>query len=265
MRIPEKGQSVISLTFPLKSFYIAAGFYLVGTVFHLLAREKPAIWFFTAGILINAVSEISGRVIVWPYCNMFEEPFFLPICVAAVSVVLIISGTAKDGLSLLPLIALFSLVAVFFSEGYYPPFTMQSKSIHAHLFHLFAFVGHGCLITGAYLAVCSLVRKRRDGIPYQMIIWGFAFMSVSGMFGMLWSYAGRSDTVSWNHYYFHSIAVWLYYAGFLHLHLFKGWDQNKKIWILVGGAVMILSLDYLPQIGAMHIPRVFNGGLYDLF
>jgi len=256
---------VISLAFPLKSFYIAAAFYLAGAIFHLLSMERPALCLLGAGLLINMISEIAGRVFIWPYCNMFAEPFFLPLCVAAVSLILIVSGTAKDGLSLLPLVVLFSLVAVFFSEGYYPPFTMLSKSIHAHLFHLFAFVAHGCLITGAYLAVCSLAGKRRDGIPYQMIIWGFAFMSVSGMFGMLWSYAGRSDTVSWNHYYFHSTAIWLYYAGFLHLHLLKGWDQKKKVWLLLGGAIMICCFDYLPQIGRMHIPRVFNGGLYGHF
>jgi len=256
---------LISPSFPPNCFYIAAAFYLAAAIFHLLSMEKSALCFLGGGLLINMLSEIAARLFIWPYCNMFAEPFFLPLCLSIISLILIVLSKAKDGLSLLPLIALLSLIAIFFSEGYYPPFTILSKSIHSHLFHLFAFISHCCLIAGAYLAVWSLAGKISDDIAYQIIIWGFAFLSLGGLFGMLWSYMGRSDFVSWNHYYFHSIAIWLYYAGFLHLHLLKGWDQNKKTWMLAGGAIMIFYLDYLPQIGRMHIPGVLDGGLYELY
>ncbi len=53
------------------------------------------------------------------------------------------------------------------------------------------------IVLFAGLAVCW---KGRDGMPYRLIIWGFAFLCTAGLFGMTWSYMGRSDVVSWNHY-----------------------------------------------------------------
>lgn len=102
-------------------------------------------------------------------------------------------------------------------------------------------------------------------MPYRLIIWGFACLCTAGLAGMVWSYLGRADVVSWNHYYFHSIAIWFYYVGFLHLHLTRGWGQKRKAWVLLGGVLLILSFDYLPQIGGIHAPGVLDARLYQLY
>ncbi|MCD6353453.1 MAG: hypothetical protein J7M06_04495 [Proteobacteria bacterium] len=95
-----------------------------------------------------------------------------------------------------------------------------------------------------------------------MVIWGFAFCCMAGASGMLWNYMGWSDTISWNHYYFHSVAIWFYYSGFLHLHLLRKWDLKKGAWVILGGALLVLYFDYLPQIGGIHLPGVFDVNLY---
>ncbi|MBW1966072.1 MAG: hypothetical protein JRI71_09315 [Deltaproteobacteria bacterium] len=256
---------MITLRFPIETFYIAILIYGITLLCYLLKLKQLSILSLVTAFVVNMISEVSGRYLIWPYCNMFSEPFFLPLCLAGICLILIIPKRDEQALSMVFMIVLFSCMAVFFSEGYYPPFTLMSKSIYAHLFHLFVFIAHGLLIAGAYLAIHSVFKKKRDEAPYQMIIWGFAFLCTAGLFGMVWSYLGRSDVISWNHYYFHSIAIWFYYVGFLHLHLIKGWDQRRKAWILLGGAFLIFSFDYLPQIGGIHIPEVLNARLYELY
>ncbi len=258
-------ETLISLSFPINSFYIAALFYVASLAFFFFSREGLAKSFLVLGFIVHTISETGGRYLIWPYCNMFAEPFFMPLCLAGISFILIIFKRDKHGLSMVPIIVLFSCLAIFFSEGYYPPFTLMSKSMYAHLFHLFVFIAHGLLIAGAYLAIRSVFVKERYDISYRVVIWGFAFLCLAGLFGMVWSYMGRSDVVSWNHYYFHSIAIWFYYVGFLHLHLTRGWDQKRKAWILLGGVLLIFYFDYLPQIGGIHLPGVLDARLYKLF
>jgi len=256
---------MITLRFPIETFYIATLIYGIALLCYLLNLKQLSILSLVTAFAVNMISEVSGRYLIWPYCNMFSEPFFLPLCLAGISLILIILKRDKQALSMVFMIVLFSCKAIFFSEGYYPPFTLMSKSIYAHLFHLFVFIAHGSLIAGAYLAIHSVFKKKRDDVPYQIIIWGFAVLCAAGLFGMVWSYMGRGDVISWNHYYFHSIAIWFYYVGFLHLHLIRGWDQKRKAWILLGGAFLIFWFDYLPQIGGLHIPGVLNARLYELY
>lgn len=253
---------MIPLSFPVNSFYIATLFYLASLVFYSLSGKRPALSFLGLGLFVNLISEISGRLLTWPYCNMFSEPFFLPLCISAISFLLIILRREREGLAIVPIIVLFSFIAIFFSESYYPPFTIMSRSIHSHLFHLFAFISHACFLSGAYIAALLVFKKRRDDISHRIIIWGFALSCMAGFFGMIWSYLGRSDIVSWNHYYFHSIALWLYYAGFLHLHMTKRWGRKKRVWILMAGFLLIFYFDYLPQIGGMHMPGILDVELY---
>ncbi len=258
-------KTMITLTFPIETFYIAALVYGAAFLCSLLQLRRLAVFCLVTAFAVNMVSEGSGRYLIRPYCNMFAEPFFLPLALAAIALILVLLKRERQGLSLLAPVVLFAGLAIFFSEGYYPPFTLMSKSIYAHLFHLFVFIAHGLLIAGAYLALLAVYRQRRDEISSRLIIWGFAFLCTAGLFGMVWSYMGRSDVVSCNHYYFHSIAIWFYYVGFLHLHLVRGWGQKGRAWALLGGGLLILFFDYLPQIGGIHGPGVLDARLYQLY
>lgn len=264
-QIRKRRHQMITLTFPINTFYIAALTYGTALLCSLLRLRRFAVISLATAFAVNMISEVSGRYLIWPYCNMFSEPFFLPLALAGTALILVILEREREGLALVPPIVLFAGLAIFFSEGYYPPFTLMSKSIYAHIFHLFVFIAHGLLIAGAYLALLAVCRKRKDEMPFRLIIWGFAFLCTAGLFGMVWSYMGRSDVVSWNHYYFHSIAIWFYYVGFLHLHLTRGWEQKRKAWVLLGGVLLILSFDYLPQIGGIHGPGVLDARLYQLY
>ena len=253
---------MISLTLPIKSFYIATFFYLASFIFYILYKKRLALSFLGLGLFINILSETIGRLFMWPYCNMFAEPFFLPLCFSALSFILISLKKEKEGLLIIPLVVIFSLIPIFCSEGYFSPFFINSKSISSHLFHLFNFIAHACFLSGAYLAIFIILGKLKEGTAHHLAIWGFVFYSLAGFFGMLWNYLGYADTISWDHYYFHSVAIWFYYSGFLHLYLLRIWGQKKRAWFLFGGFLLIFYFDYLPQIGAINLPRFLNADLY---
>ncbi|HDG97533.1 MAG TPA: hypothetical protein ENG73_05110, partial [Desulfobacterales bacterium] len=136
---------MISLRFPIETFYIASLIYGIALLCYLLKLKRLSVLCLVTAFTVNMISEISGRYLIWPYCNMFSEPFFLPLCLAGICLILIILKRDEQALSMVFMIALFSCMAIFFSEGYYPPFTLMSKSIYAHLFHLFVFIAHGSL------------------------------------------------------------------------------------------------------------------------
>jgi len=254
------------LVIPIRLFQLSALFYGLSVLFVLIRFSRSAVISMGVGLLINLLSDIHGRYLIWPYCNMFNEPFFLPLFLSFLSLYLLFKGIEREGLLFIPLVFFFSLIAIFCFESYYPPFTMMSKSIYSHLFNLSIFISHGLLIGCSYLAFIYLIRRDTpDHLLQRLTVWGFSFLSISGMFGMIWSYLGRADPVSWNHYYFHSIAIWFFYVGYLHLRLLKEWNDHRSLWILIGGALLILYFDYLPQIGRFHLSGVLDETVYRLY
>jgi len=253
---------MISLSFPVETFYVALIFYSVSSLFYFSRYRELSLFFLFCGFLTNLISEISGRLIITPFCNMFSEPFFLPLFTSTFSLFLFIVGRREEALSLIPLTAILALIAGFFSEGYYPPFTIMSKSIYAHIFHLLVFTSHGLFIAAAYLSTQSLIKRRSDGFSWTVMALGFSLLCISGLFGMMWSYMGRGDLISWNHYYFHSIALWFYYVGILHLSFTRNWRDGERVALLWGGILLIFVFDYLPQIGGIHAPSILNTNIY---
>ncbi len=251
------------LFFPVKFFYIASTFYFIGFLFYIFRLTKISIIFLLIGFSANLTSEIFGRYITWPFCNMFSEVFFLPLSLCVIILILIKLGK-KEGLHLYFLIVTFCFIALFLSEGYYPPFTLMSKSIYAHLFHLFLFIAHSLLISSGFMAILSLL-KLHQSVSTKLMLWGYAVLSIAGLFGMIWSYMGRGDVISWNHYFFHSIGIWVYYTAVLHVHLIKGWNETKRSWLLIGGVILILWLDILPQLGSFSSLRLIRGNIYESF
>ena len=252
---------MFELSFPLKTYFLATFIYALA-FFISFFKEKLSYLLLFFGLLVNLVSEISGRSIIWPYCNMFSEPYFLPLFFSAAS--LSIPSLRKEIKTSTFLVFISSLIPVFFSEGYYPPFTLMSKSIFSHLFHLFLFIGHGFMFISAYFALlCFFKNKDYRASVYRYSAIGFFILCITGTFGMIWSYVGRCDVISWNHYYFHSVGIWFYYMSIFHLYS-KERLNKKALFLFVAGSILIFVFDYIPQIGGIHKPTL-NERLYEVF
>ncbi len=255
---------MITLSFPVKVFYIAAVAYGIGFICFVLRQKIWAIIFLVIGLISNFLSDLTGRILILPFCNMFSETFFIPIVVSVVILILIFLKKS-EALWLYPIVVFFALVSIFFSEGYYPPFTFMSKSIFAHIFHFLIFVAHSFLFCSGGISLVSILLNKQESSSYIFLVLGYSFLCLGGFFGMVWSFVGRGDVISWNHYFFHSIALWLYYSAILHLHLLRNWGLRGRAWGVVGGALLILWLDILPQIGGIHLPGILNIKIYELY
>jgi len=255
---------MLKLSLPINLFYAASILYTVGFLCFTLRLKNLSFYLLITAALLNLSSDVIGRWIIWPFCNMFYEVFFLPLSISLIGISLF-SLKKEQGLWLYPLVILFCILAVFFSEGYYPPFTLMSKSIFAHIFHLFMFFAHSFLFSSFFISLVSTFLQKEEEISNKLMILGYGMLCIAGLFGMTWSYVGRADTISWNHYFFHSIAIWLYYSALLHLFLRKSLRLKEKTFFLFIGAGLIFCLDILPQIGGIHKPKILSTELYEFF
>ena len=236
---------------PIKTFYIATSFYAFSFFLSFFEKRISNI-FLSIGLFINLASEAIGRYLTWPFCNMFSEPYFLPIIFSSYYL-LKISLKIREDRIMKGFILISSLIPSFFSEGYYPPYTLMSKSIYAHIFHLFLFIAHGLLFLSAYRATFL----KEDA--YSLATYGFFSLCIAGLFGMIWSYVGRGDIISWNYFYFENIAIWFYYLAFFHL-------RPKKVsFYLFIGALLIFFFDYLPQVGGINSMGILYERLHGLY
>ena len=250
------------LTLPIKTFYLASLIYGAVFIFLIFKRRKLSVFMLAAAFLIHLFSDLFGRYLIWPYCNVMGEPFFLPLCLAALTLIVFFLGCCEEGLCMIPLIIIFSFCGVFFTEGFYPSFNIYNRGLFPQLFHLFQIIAHAFLFAGAWISIFIVIKNKQADISLSLITWGFCFYTVAGLFGMLWNYQKMAETISWNHFYFHSTAIWFFYAGYLHLGIIKQWAINKRAMVLVGGSLLIFWFDYLPQIGQIHLPGICNVELY---
>jgi len=238
---------MIGLDTPIKTFYLATSLYAFSFLLSFFEKRISNV-FLAIGLIINLVSEAAGRYLTWPFCNMFSEPYFLPIIFSSYYLLKDRKDRIMQGFILIS-----SLIPSLFSEGYYPPYTLMSKSIYAHIFHLFLFTAHALLFLSAYRAIFS----KEDA--YSLATYGFFLLCIAGFFGMIWSYVGRGDIISWNYFYFENIAIWFYYLAFFHLR------PKRILFHLLMGASLILFFDYLPQIGGINSMGILYERLHGLY
>ena len=247
-------------TFSVNCFYLATIFYGMSLMFFLFSKRKLSISIFFSAFFLHTLSQISrafftGVLIIRP---VFGEPFFLPWCIALLSLIIIFClKREKEGSSIIFLVFSLCLVALLLPKGISPPF-LKSKTIFADLFFLFEVIAHASFGIGAWLALLFILEKspREDRLFSDFIIWGFALYTVSQVVGAVWAYLGWSSPFMWSDRHLQSVVIWLYYSCFLHLFLLKEWNLKKRAYFGLSGFVLVLFFVYFSQISEMHMPRL---------
>ena len=89
------------------------------------------------------------------------------------------------------------------------------------------------------------------------IIWGYAFWTLSLFSGEIWSYLGWGTPVVWDDASFTTVmAIWFYYACFLHLHLLKSWDRKKIALFAFAGLPVIIFINFYTEMGRFCFPEI---------
>ncbi len=240
-------------------------FYTLSFFAFLLGVRKSGALLLSAGLAANFLSLVFRYLNAWPMLPLYQAPVFLSF---AVGILLLArlpqpkTHVSLDAAGMAPVL-LMGAMAVFFPKDYYLPF-IYSGTWLAHAFFFFSVLGKACFFMASIEALSGSVRKTGEEIHFttalnsvvRWIIWGFAFLCISIFSGEVWSYLGWGSPVMWDDPAIAStMAVWCYYACFLHLHLSKTWTRQRRLTLAALGGALIFLFTAAGETGVFQWPR----------
>ncbi len=243
------------------SFYLAAVFYLLGLTALVWPRRWLACSLLGLGLACNLVSLGIRLYYSWPMQAPYQEPFWLPACLAAFALALSLARRDRLVRWLIPVIAGLAIFTAVFPKDYYLPFP-RSNTIFSHLFLLLSASGKACLWVAGVEALRFALGLEEDraaggGRPLfgKLIVWGFVVYTLSLFTAETWSYLGWSAPVIWeDNNLAATMGTWFYYGCFLHLYLLRRWTIQRRAWFAVVGMVLLFYFNYLPETGELKVP-----------
>lgn len=245
------------------AFYLATALYLLGLTALLYRGRRLVYALMGLGLAANLVSLGLRLYGSWPMQVPYQEPFWLPACLACLVLGLTMAGREILGRGLIPVTAGLALFTALFPMDYYLPFP-RSLTIFSHLFLLFSAWGMACFWAGGVEALLFLlgwddaagVRGRRP-LFGKFLVWGFVLYTLSLFTAEIWSYLGWASPVVWDDYTMTStMGTWFFYGCFLHLYLLKQWPLRKRAWFAAIGPALLFYFNYLPQTGLFRLPVI---------
>jgi len=92
--------------------------------------------------------------------------------------------------------------------------------------------------TGLLAAVPNA--KQLEAFNYQMILFGFLWLSVGIITGSIWANSAWGTYWSWDPKETWSLITWLIYAALLHARTMKGWQGPRIAWLSMFGFGCVL-------------------------
>lgn len=221
----------------------------------LLLRKRGLIEnVFFAAFMFHTISQVSRGYIagVFTHAALVHEVFFLPWCLALLTIVAKFSGYEKRQVytAVVP-VGLFSVFALLYQKDF--AHYLISKTVFADLFFLFEVTAHSCFILGAWYALLHLLRKESPDIFHSFIVWGFVSYSAAQITGAVWCYLGWASLFNWSWRHLISATIWCYYSVYIHLRFMPGWDSKKKACFSIMGFFIVFFLHYWGYFGDMNI------------
>jgi cytochrome c-type biogenesis protein CcsB len=82
--------------------------------------------------------------------------------------------------------------------------------------------------------------KQLESFNYQMILFGFLWLSVGIITGSIWANSAWGTYWSWDPKETWSLITWLIYAALLHARTLKGWRGERVAWLSMIGFGCVL-------------------------
>jgi cytochrome c-type biogenesis protein CcsB len=79
-----------------------------------------------------------------------------------------------------------------------------------------------------------------DELTYQMVVFGFLFLTIGIITGAVWANSAWGTYWSWDPKETWSLITWLVYAIFLHLRMMKGWQGRKLALVSIIGFMAVM-------------------------
>lgn len=252
--------SLLNVEQSLIIYYIALGFYFIGTISyvdHLLSKRKASyiIGFssISAGLLFHTAFlayrwSVSGHA---PFVGLFESLSFFAwsICLSYLIIELIYKEKSIGGL-VMPVMLIMGILALLPPKGITPKIpVLNTLWFEVHVaasflsYALFAIafsMGVAMQFKRLHIKFQMPSKKLMDNISYNAILWGFVLFSAGMISGGIWAFYAWGTYLLWTPKEIWSLIIWIYYAGILHAWLIKEWQRERIAYLNIIGFIIVL-------------------------
>ncbi len=179
-----------------------------------------------------------------PFSNMFESLVVLSWAIAIVSVFIDIKYRIKNIAALTALMSLLAIGYASLLDKEIVPLLPALKSNWLTIHVLTCFIGYAGLTVAFVSSVLLLCKKKEDVkldvLSYNMIAFGFLFLTLGIISGAVWANSAWGTYWSWDPKETWSLITWFIYAIYLHVRLRKGWKGSYAAWLSVAGFLAMI-------------------------
>jgi len=246
---------------------LAAVLYIASWVFKKPQAGKAA----TGAAIAAVISNTAGFIMRWseshklgfgyvPLSNLYESLVFFALTIGAVY--LVIEYRYKNrtiGAFAAPLAFLamaYASLSPNINDRIQPLIpALKSNWLIAHV--ITCFLGYAGFAVGFGISLMYLVRQidTEDGnsllgyfprlnvldeLTYQMVMFGFLFLTVGIITGAVWANSAWGTYWSWDPKETWSLITWFIYAILLHARLMRGWSGRRIAYISIAGFMAVL-------------------------
>jgi cytochrome c-type biogenesis protein CcsB len=256
---------------------LAAFLYIVSLVFKRSLPGKLA----STVLLLGAIGNAAGIILRWresyslgighaPFSNLYESLVFFALTIAVFY--LFIEQKYKNrtiGSFIAPLAFLtmaYASLSPNINDKIQPLLpALKSNWLIAHV--ITCFIGYSAFALAFGASLVYLVKRRGKGskdsllerlptvsvlseLNYQLIMFGFLFLTVGIITGSVWANSAWGRYWGWDPKETWSLITWFVYATLLHARMMRGWEGNRIAYLSIVGFIAVLftyfGVNYLP-------------------
>jgi cytochrome c-type biogenesis protein CcsB len=261
--------SSLLLSITTFAYLLCALLYLSGVLF----RYRPLLIFGSVVAAFALVIQTSGILLRWresyqlgyghaPLSNLYESLVFAAWAIMLIYLIFELR-TKQQVLGVFP--ALFAFLAMAYAsfstqvDSKIQPLVPALKSnwLIAHV--VTCFLGYAAFTVSCGISILYLFKKTQSDNPhpkgvlgllpaarqldqfnYQMIVFGFLWLSLGIITGSIWANSAWGTYWSWDPKETWSLITWLVYAALLHARNMQGWRGPRVAWLSVTGFACVL-------------------------
>ncbi|MCG8567596.1 MAG: c-type cytochrome biogenesis protein CcsB [Desulfobacterales bacterium] len=249
-------------------YALASVFYVASFAFKKQMFARVGFWTIAAGLALNT----TGILLRWvesyqmgyghaPFSNMYESLVFFSWTVAVLYLFVEIKYRVSSmGFLVAPLIFLAIAYASFdpsISAKINPLIpALKSNWLIAHV--ITCFLGYAGFAVAFGFSVIYFIKPKSPGessiwsrlpsdevmdeLTYQMVVFGFLFLTIGIITGAVWANSAWGKYWSWDPKETWSLITWIIYAVFMHLRLMRGWyGRNMAVVSIVGFMAVLFT------------------------
>jgi cytochrome c-type biogenesis protein CcsB len=273
--------SSILLAITTFAYLLCALLYLSGVIFR---RRTIMLWGSVTGAAALAI-QMAGIILRWwesyqigyghaPLSNLYESLVFAAWAIMLIYLIMEYR-TKQRALGVFPaLIAFLAMAYASFSTGVNSKIqpllpALKSNWLIAHV--VTCFIGYAAFAISFGISILYIVRQSRqetsggalsllpdlrqlDEFNYQMVLFGFLWLSLGIITGSVWADLAWGAYWSWDPKETWSLITWLIYAALLHARTVKGWRGSRVAWLsIIGfGCVLFTYFGVNFLLGGLH-------------